>query len=148
MNDRISRREFLSQLTVFGTAALLPSLAGEAVAAPTSFVPVGKVSEFKIGAYKAVTLPSGAVIQIRRLPGRSPKFQALSAHCTHKGCLVSWMPADRQFHCPCHGGRFDADGKNVGGPPPSPLPSLPTKVVKGVVMVALPAARFPFSQPG
>lgn len=31
---------------------------------------------------------------------------ALSAACTHMGCLVQWHSADRTFHCPCHDGLF------------------------------------------
>ena len=144
MNDRFSRREFLRRLTMFGTAAvLLPLISEESEAADTVYVPVGKATDFKSGGYKAVTLPNGDAIQIRRLPGRRPQFEALSAHCTHKGCLVTWAPADKQFHCPCHGGRFDADGRNVGGPPPTPLPALRTKIVRGVVMVAPRAAVYP-----
>ena len=130
-----SRREFLCRLTMAGTAMLLPGGLRSAEAAPGGFVPAGRVAEFTPGEYKAVTLPGGTAIQLRRLPGRAAKFQALSARCTHKGCLVAWATADKQFHCPCHGGRFDADGRNIGGPPPTPLPSLPTRVVKGVVLV-------------
>lgn len=51
-------------------------------------------------------------------------YRALSAVCTHLGCIVRWRPAHRQFFCPCHGGRFDARGRVMGGPPPEPLPTL------------------------
>jgi Rieske Fe-S protein len=32
--------------------------------------------------------------------------------------------------CPCHDGRFDLAGKNVGGPAPRPLPEHPV-VIRG-----------------
>jgi len=51
-------------------------------------------------------------------------YRALSAVCTHLGCIVKWKPSRRQFFCPCHGGRFDAHGRVVGGPAPEPLLSL------------------------
>lgn len=35
---------------------------------------------------------------------------ALSAVCTHKGCIVNWSGSDRKFHCPCHNGVFMQDG--------------------------------------
>lgn len=35
---------------------------------------------------------------------------AVSAACTHKGCIVEWFSSDRKFHCPCHGGVFGEDG--------------------------------------
>lgn len=37
--------------------------------------------------------------------------------CTHMGCPVTWVGEERRYHCPCHGGRFDADGRVVAGSP-------------------------------
>lgn len=42
--------------------------------------------------------------------------------CTHMQCPVRWQADLGQFLCPCHGGLYDITGKNVGGPPPKPLP--------------------------
>ncbi len=44
------------------------------------------------------------------------KVHALSAVCTHLGCIVSWNNAERSWDCPCHGSRFDFDGKVIQGP--------------------------------
>ena len=46
----------------------------------------------------------------------SGELHALSARCTHLGCLVGWSSADRAWECPCHGSRFAADGTLVQGP--------------------------------
>jgi glycine/D-amino acid oxidase-like deaminating enzyme/nitrite reductase/ring-hydroxylating ferredoxin subunit len=46
---------------------------------------------------------------------------ALSPVCTHMGCEVGWNPAERSWDCPCHGGRFAADGQVLDGPPNRPL---------------------------
>jgi Rieske Fe-S protein len=35
---------------------------------------------------------------------------ALSAACTHMGCIVQWQNSDRSFHCPCHNGLFTQNG--------------------------------------
>jgi len=50
------------------------------------------------------------------------EMRAFSAVCTHLGCLVRWVPQRGEFFCPCHAGRFDANGINIAGPPPRPLP--------------------------
>lgn len=47
---------------------------------------------------------------------------ALSNICTHMQCDVHWDPTLGNFLCPCHGGLYDINGGNVGGPPPQPLP--------------------------
>src|SRR5262249_31738200 len=55
---------------------------------------------------------------------------AIYARCTHASCAVSWNEGAKQFMCPCHGGKFDADGKVVAGPPPRQLERL-TAIVQG-----------------
>jgi Rieske Fe-S protein len=35
---------------------------------------------------------------------------AISAACTHMGCIVQWQNSDRRFHCPCHNGMFTQNG--------------------------------------
>jgi cytochrome b6-f complex iron-sulfur subunit len=50
---------------------------------------------------------------------------ALSWVCTHQGCKVPWNDDDREFHCPCHGARYDLSGTVTGGPAPRPLDLLP-----------------------
>jgi cytochrome b6-f complex iron-sulfur subunit len=62
-------------------------------------------------------------------------FAALSAVCTHLGCVVRWKKGRRQFFCPCHGGRFDVDGRVLGGPAPRPLAKLEVEEQAGRVVV-------------
>ena len=53
---------------------------------------------------------------------------AFDLRCTHQGCPVAPRVVDGEaegFDCPCHGGRFDAAGNVVGGPPKRPLSQLP-----------------------
>jgi menaquinol-cytochrome c reductase iron-sulfur subunit len=50
------------------------------------------------------------------------QLKVFSNVCTHLNCPVHWDSTINQFLCPCHGGLYDITGKNVGGPPPKPLP--------------------------
>ncbi len=65
------------------------------------------------------------------------KLTVLSATCSHLGCLVNYRKEKREFVCPCHGGRYDLSGKNIAGPPPAPLSSLPVRIEQGMVMVGI-----------
>ena len=44
---------------------------------------------------------------------------ALSAVCTHLGCIVNF--AETEFKCPCHGSRYDRSGLVTNGPATKPL---------------------------
>jgi glycine/D-amino acid oxidase-like deaminating enzyme/nitrite reductase/ring-hydroxylating ferredoxin subunit len=43
-------------------------------------------------------------------------LHAVSATCTHEGCLVRFNRAQRSWDCPCHGSRFAPDGTVLSGP--------------------------------
>jgi glycine/D-amino acid oxidase-like deaminating enzyme/nitrite reductase/ring-hydroxylating ferredoxin subunit len=51
-------------------------------------------------------------------------LHAVSARCTHLGCIVGWNAAERTWDCPCHGSRFATDGRVLQGPALEPLESL------------------------
>ncbi len=68
---------------------------------------------------------------------------AVSAACTHKGCIVQWHNNDRLFHCPCHEGLFDASGTFVNitqyGLSLAPLSRFNIKIEQDKVYVEVPA---------
>jgi glycine/D-amino acid oxidase-like deaminating enzyme/nitrite reductase/ring-hydroxylating ferredoxin subunit len=64
----------------------------------------------------------GAVAVHRRDDG---SLVAVSARCTHLGCLVRWNQGERSWDCPCHGSRFTAEGEVLNGPAVTALPRRP-----------------------
>jgi len=78
-------------------------------------------------------LPVGE--RVRLLHGEEPvelvrtadgSVTARSLWCTHVGCEVTFRPETGEYECPCHDGRFAADGRPLAGPPTRPLRTLPT----------------------
>lgn len=49
------------------------------------------------------------------------ELHLLSPVCPHTGCNVTWNPSEVSWDCPCHGSRFDIDGKLLNGPAMSDL---------------------------
>jgi len=60
------------------------------------------------------------------------RFTIAIGLCTHLGCIPAWKTD--VWKCACHGGEFNASGKQTFGPPPKPL-DLPSFSLKGTKMV-------------
>ena len=89
----------------------------------------------KVGGSVIVDSAAGKIAILRT--GDS-SFVAYSAKCTHKGGIVEYDPAKKEFVCPKHGSTFDAaTGKSVDGPADTPLPSYKTKAGTDSVTVSL-----------
>lgn len=48
-------------------------------------------------------------------------LMALYNVCTHLGCIPKWQGARGRFECPCHGSKYELDGKWIEGPAPRSL---------------------------
>lgn len=120
--DEMPRRDWLG-LAGLWTAALAVggSLVGMA-RLPKPRVSPEASSRFRAGS--PLEYPPGTVKvlpeQKVRMIATEAGVAALSLVCTHLGCVVG-EDADGGFLCPCHGSRFDAQGKVLGGPAPRPL---------------------------
>ncbi len=117
----VDRRDFLEKMAVgslIGAGAMacvgivqlpLPKVFNE----PSSIFKVGLPTDFQNNTYKVI--PERNVYVVRQENG----FRALSAICTHLGCIVKETQGG--FLCPCHGSIFDSVGNVTGGPAPKPL---------------------------
>lgn len=128
--SEIDRRRFFAKL---GLGSLSIAAGGTAVFAyqflspnvlyePSPIVNAGKPESF---AEDSVTLDVKSGIYIIRA---KEGFFALSAVCTHLGCLTAWKPEMGIIACPCHGSKFHREGNKIEGPAPRPLPWLRTWV--------------------
>src|SRR5271167_4834684 len=124
--EEMSRRRFFVKMgvgsvavaalgtTVFGYQYLSPNVLYE----PSPIVDAGKPDHYPPD---SVTLdPQTAIYVVRTEEG----FFALSAICTHLGCLTAYKPELGIIACPCHGSKFKTDGVKIEGPAPRPLPWL------------------------
>lgn len=81
-----------------------------------------------------VAFRSGAIEGF--LTRNGSQVTALSAVCTHMGCILNYSKFRDRFECPCHGATFERDGQPTNyASPLAPLPSLQVKVDKGQVEV-------------
>jgi cytochrome b6-f complex iron-sulfur subunit len=122
-ND-ITRRDFLNEITLgaFGIAGLgsvavtyqyfLPNVLFE----PSTTFRAGNPDLYPV---HSVTFLQEQLVYIVRMP---EGFYAVSAVCTHLGCVTQWKPDAEMIACPCHGSKFKPDGAKIEGPAPRPLP--------------------------
>jgi Rieske Fe-S protein len=138
------RRSFLARAVIAGTGLITAGLAGlvALVAAPVSKGPAKRwrkaASVFSLPA----DAPFTAVLASREDDGwyatrkesvifidrEGDGYRAMSSTCAHLGCRVKWEGAKQEYHCPCHGGVYDREGRVVSGPPPHPLDRLNVRV--------------------
>ena len=132
-----NRREFLA---VMGAGALAFAGLGTTVTAVRYLWPevlfeqetrfaVGRPEEIAEGTL--VALPEQRVFIVHDAAG----FFALSATCTHLGCMTRYEKENNRIFCPCHGSNFSVDGTVTGGPAPRPLPRLDLVLEGGRLVV-------------
>jgi len=121
----ITRRDFFA---LIGTGAVSITMVGGTIVSwkflspnvllePSTSFKVGNPSDFPPD---SVTLDTRQKVFIVR--EREGYFYALSAVCTHLGCIANWRPEEGLIACPCHGSKFDKRGRVLTGPAPKALP--------------------------
>jgi len=96
-------------------------------------VSAGKIADIPAGGVRVINLPEGPVL----LESAGTEIRAFSAICTHLGCVVQYRADSKEFVCPCHGGKYDFNGKVTFGPPQRPLDVIEVKVKADEVFVMM-----------
>jgi len=123
-NGGINRRDFLNTIAFssLGIAAAGSAVVTYGYLSPNVlFEPPTKFRAGSPDLYPVNTvtyLPEQQVYIVRTSDG----FYAVSAVCTHLGCITQWKPEEQRIACPCHGSKFKEDGEKIEGPAPRPLP--------------------------
>ena len=144
--QQVSRRTFVQRLLNFSLVGTSAFAAWGAIYPVWRYLASPPKPELEAGFERVV------VSSLRGLPaGEARAFQygdlpylvihdrdaiyALSAICTHKGCLVAWDRRRGELVCPCHGSAFDVNGNVKRGPAPRPLPSLKGRIIQDQIVV-------------
>ena len=120
------RREFLTRLGIGACAAAavgsgivtLDFLKPKVLFEPPTTFRAGDPGDYPEGTVRFNKERKAYVI------GAAGGVYALSAVCTHLGCITRFLSDQNVIACPCHGSRFDLEGNVVQGPAPRPLPWL------------------------
>jgi len=119
----VSRRDFFNEiaggaLTIAGIGAAMVTVkyaSPNVLFEPPTTFRAGKPDDF----IDPVTyFPDQQVYIVRSDKG----MWAMSAVCTHLGCITQWKTESDQIACPCHGSKFEMAGTVKAGPAPRPLP--------------------------
>ena len=122
--NAIPRRDFLNEITLgalgiagLGSVAVTYQFFSPNVLFEPS--PTFRAGNPDLYPFNSVTFLQDQQVYIVHVP---QGFYAVSAVCTHLGCVTQWRPDAGMISCPCHGSKFQADGAKIEGPAPRPLP--------------------------
>ena len=136
-DEERSRRAFLGIVTGGAFAAAAGGTAVTAIRFLWPEVLFEQETRFKlarpdtIAVGTVLALPEQKAYVVRNDAG----FFAMTAVCTHLGCLTQYEKDQNRIFCPCHGSRYDTAGRVTNGPAPKALPRLALTVEDGTLVL-------------
>jgi cytochrome b6-f complex iron-sulfur subunit len=125
----ISGLSALGATAVGGTAVFADFVQPKVLFEPPTAFRLGKPDNFPVNSVTADY--ERKVFIVRTEVG----FFALSAICTHLGCITRWIEDDETIACPCHGSKFTRDGAVAQGPAPRSLRRIAIRLEDGELVV-------------
>lgn len=124
VEQKVSRRKFLA--IIGGGAAGLTAigsmlLSGKFLSPNVLMEPPIQFDAGAVENYSPDTVTFNKEQKVFIVRTKDGRFYALSAICTHLGCISNWKAEEKIIACPCHGSKFDIGGKVLEGPAPRSL---------------------------
>jgi cytochrome b6-f complex iron-sulfur subunit len=119
-SENMGRRSFVSKLALasvfsasFMTLLWILRLPFPKVLREKRRFKIGRIDDFPLNTYTFISDKKIFIFRDRI------SIKALSAVCTHLGCLIETTTDG--FRCPCHGSHYDHHGRVSSGPAPKSL---------------------------
>jgi Rieske Fe-S protein len=140
MNDGVTRRKLMVVVPA-GAAGLALGCAVLRGGASHPVLESGQQrlegTQLQIPLASLTSIASGGALEVKPGAGHPDllisaagqgQWHVVTAHCTHRGCVVDWNASASEWQCPCHGSRFAPDGQVRHGPAEKPLAQPPARV--------------------
>jgi Rieske Fe-S protein len=115
-----SRRDFLSTAWAAAGAATCAVGAAAVGTALSGVPPSERTVALDVDLLRRAEAAGGLVHEGLLVRGPASAPVVLDLTCTHLRCRVAPVSGGG-FSCPCHGSRYDEEGRPVSGPAPRPL---------------------------
>jgi nitrite reductase/ring-hydroxylating ferredoxin subunit len=130
---RVSRRHLLATGGAVAAAAAAGIVVGDRLTQPAgtdrnlvadgaTWVDVGALADVPVGGARRFSTASFEGFVVNR---DGTTIEALSASCTHLGCILRFNQSAGRLDCPCHSAAFGLDGNLLFKALPQQLPPLP-----------------------